>query len=293
HLPNLFGGSADLAPTNLSEIKGEPYFSADEPAGRNIHFGVREFAMAAAMNGAYLYGGLRTYCATFLIFTDYLKPAERLSALMGLNVIYIATHDSIAVGEDGPTHQPIEQLDMFRATPNTFVFRPADGKETAACYLAALSLDAPAILALSRQNLPQLKGTGRAAMKGGYVVSEARDPAKLDAIIIATGSEVSLSIEAQKQLEDAGRSVRVVSMPCAELFDEQSEEYRESVLPSCVRARVAVEVLGGISLWRFIGLDGKVVSMKSFGESAPGSFVYKHFGFTPENVAAAVLSVIK
>ena len=293
HLPNLFGGSADLAPTNLSEIKGEPYFSADEPAGRNIHFGVREFAMAAAMNGAYLYGGLRTYCATFLIFTDYLKPAERLSALMGLNVIYIATHDSIAVGEDGPTHQPIEQLDMFRATPNTFVFRPADGKETAACYLAALSLDAPAILALSRQNLPQLKGTGRAAMKGGYVVSEARDPAKLDAIIIATGSEVSLSIEAQKQLEEAGRSVRVVSMPCAELFDEQSEEYRESVLPSCVRARVAVEVLGGMSLWRFVGLDGKVVSMKSFGESAPGSFVYKHFGFTPENVAAAVLSVIK
>ena len=194
---------------------------------------------------------------------------------------------------DGPTHQPIEQLDMFRATPNTFVFRPADGKETAACYLAALSLDAPAILALSRQNLPQLKGTGKAAMKGGYVVSEACAPEKLDAVIIATGSEVSLSIEAQKQLEAAGKSVRVVSMPCMELFERQSEEYRESVLPAACRARVAVEVLGGMSWHRYVGLDGKVFSMKSFGESAPGSFVYKHFGFTPEKVAEAVLSVIK
>lgn len=293
HLPNLFGGSADLAPTNLSELKGIPFFDNEHPDGRNIHFGVREFAMAAAMNGAALYGGLRTFAAGFLIFSDYLKPAERLSALMGLNVIYIATHDSICVGEDGPTHQPIEQLDMFRATPNTFVFRPADGRETAACYLAALEQNAPCVIALSRQNLPQLEGTGRAAMHGGYVLSSEKDPAKLDAIIIASGSEVSLSIEAQKLLEAEGRSVRVVSMPCTELFEQESPEYRETVLPASVRARVAVEALGGMSWWRYVGLDGAVVSMKSFGVSAPGAQVYKHFGFTAENVAAAVCSIIK
>ncbi len=293
YLPNMFGGSADLAPTNLSELKGYPFFSAGEPEGRNIHFGVREFAMAAAMNGAYLYGGLRTFAAGFLIFSDYLKPAARLSALMGLNVIYIATHDSICVGEDGPTHQPIEQLDMFRATPNTYVFRPADGKETAACYLAALELDAPAVIALSRQNLPQLPNSGRAAVRGGYVISEAPAPGRIDAIIMATGSEVSLAMEAQKLLADKGRSVRVVSMPCMELFEEQTEEYRERVLPSAVRARVAVEALGGMSWYRYVGLDGRIVSMKRFGESAPGSLVYKHFGFTAENVAEQVLAVIK
>ena len=292
YLPNMFGGSADLAPTNLSELKGFGFYNAEEPTGRNIHFGVREFAMAAAMNGAALYGGLRAFCAGFLIFSDYLKPAERLSALMGLNVIYIATHDSICVGEDGPTHQPIEQLDMFRATPNTLVFRPADGRETAACYLAALKADCPCVIALSRQNLPQLKGTGKAAMQGGYIISPEKDANKLDAILIATGSEVSLSIEAQKLLEADGKSVRVVSMPCTELFDAQSPEYREAVLPSAVRARVAVEALGGMSWYRYVGLDGAVVSMKSFGESAPGSLLYKHFGFTAEKVAETVNAII-
>lgn len=293
HLPNMFGGSADLAPTNLSELKGYPFYNAEVPEGRNIHFGVREFAMAAAMNGAALYGGLRAFCAGFLIFSDYLKPAERLSALMGLNVLYIATHDSICVGEDGPTHQPIEQLDMFRATPNTYVFRPADGRETAACYLAALSLNAPAIMALSRQNLPQLPGTGKDAMRGGYVLGKEKKAGRIDAVIIATGSEVSLAMEAKKLLEEEGRSIRVVSMPCTELFEEQNEKYREKVLPSAVRARVAVEALSGMSWYRYTGLDGKVVSMKSFGASAPGSLVYKHFGFTPENMADAVRSVIK
>ena len=293
YLPNMFGGSADLAPTNLSELKGYDFFSAEKPEGRNIHFGVREFAMAAAMNGAALYGGLRPFCAGFLIFSDYLKPAARLSALMGLNIIYVSTHDSICVGEDGPTHQPIEQLDMFRATPNTCVFRPADGRETAACYLAALSQKRPCVIALSRQNLPQLPGTGTDAMRGGYIIRKEKNAKKLEAVIIATGSEVSLSIAAAEQLEAAGHSVRVVSMPCTELFDEQPAKYRESVLPEKVRARVAVEALGGMSWYRYVGLDGAVVSMKSFGASAPGSQLYKHFGFTPEKVAEAVLSVIK
>lgn len=287
-IENLFGGSADLAPTNMSELKDIPYFCPETPDGRNVHYGIREFAMAAISNGIALYGGIRPYCAGFLVFADYLKPAARLSALMGLNVIYIMTHDSICVGEDGPTHQPIEQLEMFRATPNTFVFRPADGKETAACYLAAMQLDAPAVLALSRQNLPRLAGSGREALKGGYIISEGKNPSSLDAVIIATGSEVSLSIEAQKLLETEGKSVRVVSMPCCELFEKQSSEYRESVIPSAIRARVAVEALGGNYWHRYTGLDGEIVSMNGFGASAPGSLVYTHFGFTPENVANAV-----
>ncbi|MBQ4428380.1 MAG: transketolase [Clostridia bacterium] len=287
-IENLFGGSADLAPTNMSELKDIPYFCPETPDGRNVHYGIREFAMAAISNGIALYGGIRPYCAGFLVFADYLKPAARLSALMGLNVIYIMTHDSICVGEDGPTHQPIEQLEMFRATPNTFVFRPADGKETAACYLAAMQLDAPAVLALSRQNLPRLAGSGREALKGGYIISEGKNPSSLDAVIIATGSEVSLSIEAQKLLETEGKSVRVVSMPCCELFEKQSNEYRESVIPSALRARVAVEALGGNYWHRYTGLDGEIVSMNGFGASAPGSLVYTHFGFTPENVANAV-----
>lgn len=293
HMDNLFGGSADLSPTNMSELKGLPYFCPETPEGRNVHFGIREFAMAAIANGLALYGGIRPYCAGFLVFADYLKPAARLSALMGLNVIYIMTHDSICVGEDGPTHQPIEQLDMFRATPNTFVFRPADGRETAACYLAAMQLKAPAIMAMSRQNLPQLSGTGREALKGGYVISEGKVPSALDAVIIATGSEVALALEAQKLVESEGKSVRVVSMPCVELFEAQSSEYRESILPSTVRARVAVEALGGSSWYRYTGLDGKVVSMTGFGTSAPGSLVYTHFGFTPETVAEAVRATIK
>ncbi|MBR5948390.1 MAG: transketolase [Clostridia bacterium] len=287
-IENLFGGSADLSPTNMSEIKGLPYFCPETPEGRNVHYGIREFAMAAISNGLALYGGLRPYCAGFLVFADYLKPAARLSALMGLNVVYIMTHDSICVGEDGPTHQPIEQLEMLRSTPNTFVFRPADGKETAACYLTAMQLHAPAVLALSRQNLPQLAGSGRDALKGGYIISEAGDPKALEAVIIASGSEVSLAIDAQKLLEAEGRNVRVVSMPCCELFEKQSEEYRESVIPSGVRARTAVEALGGNYWHRYTGLDGEIVSMTGFGASAPGSLVYTHFGFTPENIAGAV-----
>lgn len=292
YFPSMFGGSADLAPSNNTELKGFEFFGRETPQGKNIHFGVREFAMAAICNGISLYGGLLPFCATFLVFSDYLKPAVRLSALMKQRVLYIMTHDSIGVGEDGPTHQPIEQLDMFRAEPNTYVFRPADGRETAAAYLSALRLAAPSVIALSRQNLPQLDGSGKSAMKGGYVIGHEYAEKNLDAILIASGSEVDTALEAKKLLEAEGKNVRVVSMPCMELFFEQDEAYRETVLPKAVRSRVAVEALGGMSMYKLVGLDGEIVSMEGFGASAPGDVLFKHFGFTAANVAAKVESVI-
>lgn len=292
YFPSMFGGSADLAPSNNTELKGFEFFGRETPQGKNIHFGVREFAMAAICNGISLYGGLLPFCATFLVFSDYLKPAVRLSALMKQRVLYIMTHDSIGVGEDGPTHQPIEQLDMFRAEPNTYVFRPADGRETAAAYLSALRLAAPSVIALSRQNLPQLDGSGKSAMKGGYVIGHEYAEKNLDAILIASGSEVETALEAKKLLEAEGKNVRVVSMPCMELFFEQDEAYRETVLPKAVRSRVAVEALGGMSMYKLVGLDGEIVSMEGFGASAPGDVLFKHFGFTAANVAAKVESVI-
>lgn len=226
HLPNLIGGSADLGPSNKTELKGVDYMSESNMAGRNIHFGIREFAMAAACNGIALYGGLRVFCATFLVFSDYLKPALRLSALMGLPVIYVFTHDSIGVGEDGPTHQPIEHLAMFRSMPNTRLFRPADGKETAAAYISALQFNGPTVIALSRQNLKTLEATGTGAMRGGYVVKRAKG--KPDVLIMATGSELSPVIEASEILEKQGYDVQLVSMPCMELFDEQDDAYKQS-----------------------------------------------------------------
>lgn len=292
YFPSMFGGSADLAPSNNTELKGFEFFGRETPQGKNIHFGVREFAMAAICNGISLYGGLLPFCATFLVFSDYLKPAVRLSALMKQRVLYIMTHDSIGVGEDGPTHQPIEQLDMFRAEPNTYVFRPADGRETAAAYLSALRLEAPSVIALSRQNLPQLDGSGKSAMKGGYVIGHEYAEKNLDAILIASGSEVDTALEAKKLLDAEGKNVRVVSMPCMELFFEQDEAYRETVLPKAVRSRVAVEALGGMSMYKLVGLDGEIVSMEGFGASAPGDVLFKHFGFTAANVAAKVESVI-
>ena len=292
YFPSMFGGSADLAPSNNTELKGFEFFGRETPQGKNIHFGVREFAMAAICNGISLYGGLMPFCATFLVFSDYLKPAVRLSALMKQRVLYIMTHDSIGVGEDGPTRQPIEQLDMFRAEPNTYVFRPADGRETAAAYLSALRLAAPSVIALSRQNLPQLDGSGKSALKGGYVIGHEYAEKNLDAILIASGSEVETALEAKKLLEAEGKNVRVVSMPCMELFFEQDEAYRETVLPKAVRSRVAVEALGGMSMYKLVGLDGEIVSMEGFGASAPGDVLFKHFGFTAANVAAKVESVI-
>lgn len=292
-MPNLFGGSADLASSNNSELKGRGYFSSDDPNGMNIHFGVREFAMAAICNGIALYGCLRPFCATFAVFSDYLKPAVRLAALMKLNVIYILTHDSIGVGEDGPTHQPIEQLDMFRAMPNTYAFRPADGRETVACYAMAVNLQAPSLMFLSRQSLPQLRETDvQKAAKGGYIIRECDKNGVPDAIIMASGSETSLALDAAEKLNSEGISVRVVSMPCMELFEKQSKEYRETVLPSTVRSRVAVEALGGMRWYKYIDIDGEIVSMKGFGTSAPGGELFEHFGITVNKIIEAVKRTI-
>ncbi|MBE5784662.1 MAG: transketolase [Clostridiales bacterium] len=291
YLPNLFGGSADLAPSNKTEMKGRGFFAPDLREGANIHFGVRELAMACISNGIALYGGLRAYCATFFVFSDYVKPALRLSALMGLPVMYVMTHDSIGVGEDGPTHQPIEHLAALRATPNTYVFRPADQKETAYAYLTALTKKAPSVMALSRQNLPQIAETGEGAKKGAYVL---RDPkGEPDVILMASGSEVELIMKAADILAVQGYTARLVSMPCVDLFEEQSAEYKESVLPKAMRKRVAVEAGSGFGWERYVGLDGATVTMNRFGASAPAGELFRIFGFTAENVAAAALKVIK
>ncbi len=292
-LPQLFGGSADLAPSNKTNMKDEGDFSKENYKGRNLHFGVREFAMTAIANGITLYGGLRTYIATFFVFSDYTKPMARLAALMGLPVTYVFTHDSIGVGEDGPTHEPVEQLAMWRSLPNVNTFRPADATETAAgWYLAVTSTKTPTALVLTRQNLPQLPGSSKDALKGAYVVSEAKDPADMKGILIGTGSEVSLAIEAQKELAAQGIDVRVVSMPCEELFDAQSAEYKESVLPKAIRARVAVEAAADFGWGKYVGLDGATVTMHSFGASAPAAQLFEKFGFTKEHVVKTMLDVI-
>ena len=292
-LPNLFGGSADLAPSNKTNMKDAGDFSKEDYSGRNLHFGVREFAMTAIANGITLHGGLRTYIATFFVFSDYTKPMARLAALMGLPVTYVFTHDSIGVGEDGPTHEPIEQLAMWRALPNVNTFRPADATETAAgWYLAITSKHTPTVLALTRQNLPQLPGSSKDALKGAYVVSEAKDPKSMQGILIGTGSEVSLAIDAQQELAKEGIDVRVVSMPCEELFDAQSDAYKESILPNAVRARVAVEAAADFGWGKYVGLDGATVTMKGFGASAPAAKLFEKFGFTKENVVKTMKSVL-
>ncbi len=292
-MPNLIGGSADLAPSNKTYMEGEGDFSKFNYAGRNLHFGVRELAMAAIANGLMLHGGLRAYVATFFVFSDYTKPMVRLAALMGLPVTYVFTHDSIGVGEDGPTHEPIEQMAMLRALPNINVFRPADATETAAgWYLAVTSTKTPTALVLTRQNLPQLPGSSKDALKGAYVVSEAKDPANMAGILIGTGSEVSLAIEAQEELAKSGIDVRVVSMPCMDLFEQQSAEYKESVLPKDVRARVAVEALSSFGWGCYVGLDGATVCMESFGASAPAAQLFEKFGFTKQHVVEVAMKVI-
>ncbi|MBR6343599.1 MAG: transketolase [Selenomonadaceae bacterium] len=291
-MPNLFGGSADLAPSNKTEMKDVGFFAKDNYAGRNIHFGVRELAMAAMANGITLHGGLRTFIGTFFVFSDYTKPMLRLAALMNIPVTYVFTHDSIGVGEDGPTHEPIEQLAMLRATPNVNVFRPADATETAAgWYLAATSTKTPTALALTRQNLPQLAGSSKEALKGGYVISDAKKQ-DMDGILIASGSEVSLAIEAQEELRKEGIDVRVVSMPCMDLFAQQDAAYQEKVLPKNVRARVAVEAAGDFGWGKYVGLDGATVTMPGFGASAPAGTLFKKFGFTKEHVAEVMKQVI-
>jgi len=287
---NLFGGSADLAPSNKSDMKNTGYFSAEDATGGNIHFGVREFAMAAASNGIALHGGLRAYCATFFVFSDYLKGAIRMSALMGLPVTYILTHDSIGVGEDGPTHEPIEHLAALRATPGVAVFRPADGKETAAAYLCALQRKGPSCIVATRQNLPTYEKSGPAALKGGYVLKDCEGTPEL--IYIATGSEVEQAMGAADELTARGIKVRVVSMPCVEVFEEQSAEYKESVLPTAVRARVAIEAGATMPWYKYVGMDGAVIGIDHFGASAPAGILFREFGFTVENAVATGLKVL-
>ncbi|MFJ5963246.1 transketolase [Bacillus sp. NPDC093026] len=291
-VPFFIGGSADLAGSNKTTIKNTDDFSKDNYAGRNIWFGVREFAMGAALNGMALHGGLRVFGGTFFVFSDYLRPAIRLAALMGLPVTYVFTHDSIAVGEDGPTHEPVEQLASLRAMPNLSVIRPADGNETAAAWkLAVSSTDKPTALVLTRQNLPTIDQAPEKAYegvkKGGYVVVEAAD-AQPEALLLASGSEVGLAIEAQKALEKEGIRVSVVSLPSWDRFDQQSDAYKESVLPTAVRARIAIEMGASLGWERYTGLDGDVIAIDKFGASAPGETIMEKYGFTVSNVVSRV-----
>ncbi len=292
YIPNLIGGSADLAPANKSNMKSRGEYLPTDKSGSNMHFGIREHAMSAIVNGMYLHGGLIPYCATFAVFSDYMKNAMRMSALMELPVIYILSHDSIGVGEDGPTHQPIEHLTGLRAMPNMKVYRPADGRETTASWIDAITGKEPSCIVVSRQTLPQLEGTGEKAFKGGYILADS-DKKNPDAIIIATGSEVVLAMDAKKTLAEEGIDVRVVSMPCVEVFEKQSEKYKESVLPSTIRARVAVEAGATMCWYKYVGMDGKVVGIDTFGASAPAKKLFEKYGFTVDNVANAVKEVIK
>jgi transketolase len=288
-LPELLGGSADLAASNNTDVKGGGDFSADDRLGRNLRFGVREHAMASMANGMALFGGVIPYVATFLIFTDYCRPAIRLSALMGTRVVYVMTHDSIGLGEDGPTHQPIEHLPALRAIPNLTVFRPADGEETVGAWRTALTLDGPSVIALTRQGLPHLGDKpADAVARGAYVVrdlgvAEGADP---DVVLLATGSEVALCVEAAEQLAGDDVTVRVVSMPSWERFAALDRAERDAVLPPTVRARVAVEAASPFGWERYVGDDGAVIGMDRFGASAPADRLFAEFGFTPEHVAS-------
>ncbi|MFR6151339.1 MAG: transketolase [Peptoniphilus sp.] len=276
---HIFGGSADLGPSNKTMLKGEEYFSADNRLGRNITFGVRENAMGAITNGILLHGGLRTYASTFLVFSDYLKPTIRLAALMNIPNVYIFTHDSIGVGEDGPTHQPIEHLAMLRSIPGIVVIRPADGRETAASLnLAFNSKNTPFVLALSRQNLPQLENSSRDIYRGAYIIK--KEEGELEKIVIATGSEVSLALEAAEGL----KGVRVVSMPSMEMFDAQSSDYKEEILPSNITKRISLEALSSFGWHKYIGIKGMAISIDTFGASGKGAEVFERFGFTKESI---------
>ncbi|SDY30166.1 transketolase [Thermoactinomyces sp. DSM 45892] len=287
-VPTLIGGSADLKSSNNTEMKGAGVFHVEDYAGRNVWFGVREHAMGAAMNGLALHGGVKAFGATFLVFSDYLRPAIRLAALSKLPVTYVFTHDSIAVGEDGPTHEPVEQVPSLRLIPGLKVVRPADANETSAAWAYAVSqTEHPVVLALTRQNLPILEGSvgkGKEMIeKGAYIVSEAKN-GQPEGILIATGSEVSLAIEAQEQLAQEGVHVRVVSMPCRENFDLLSVDEKEAILPATLRARVAIEAAHTMGWHKYVGDQGKVIGIDTFGASAPGNLVMERFGFNVGNV---------
>ncbi len=292
-LPELLGGSADLAGSNLTVWSGSKDISADNADGNYIYYGVREFGMSAMMNGIALHGGFINYGATFLMFMEYARNAVRMAAIMKQQSIFVYTHDSIGLGEDGPTHQPVEQLSALRSTPNLNTWRPCDTVESAVCWKSAIeNQNGPSALVFSRQGLAPMPRTDEqvaAISRGGYVLKDSADP---QAILIATGSEVELAMQASDTLAGKGISTRVVSMPCAEIFSAQGVDYQDSVLPPAVRARVAVEALHADYWHKFVGLDGRVVGMRSFGESAPGGELMNEFGFTVENVVANVLEAI-
>lgn len=291
-VPNLCGGSADLAPSNKSLMKERAYYSKEDPSGSNVHFGIREFAMTAMANGMSVHGGVRPYVAGFFVFADYMKAGLRMEALMGLPVISILTHDSIGVGEDGPTHQPIEHLAMLRSLPNYNVFRPCDTRETAAgWYIALNSKTTPTALILSRQNLPALEGTGKAALKGAYVLKDCAGTP--DVLLMASGSEVELIVKAADVLAEKGVKARVISMPCWEVFEAQDAAYKESVMPKAVRARLAVEAASDFGWYKYIGMDGDIICMDGFGASAPAGQLFKDFGFTVENVVEKAMALVK
>ncbi|WP_129688868.1 transketolase [Gottfriedia acidiceleris] len=296
-LPSFFGGSADLAGSNKTYMNDKGDFTRESYDGRNIWFGVREFAMGAALNGMALHGGVHAFGATFFVFSDYLKPAIRLAALMNLPVTYVFTHDSIAVGEDGPTHEPVEQLAAFRSMPNLNVIRPADGNESSAAWKVAVEAkDAPTMLVLSRQDLPTLEGTTtdiyNKVSKGAYVISPAKQD-KIDVVLIAAGSEVQLAVGAQEKLAAEGISASVVSMPSMDLFEKQSDEYKQSVLPKEVTKRVAVEMGSSFGWHKYVGFDGEVISIDTFGASAPGNLLMEKFGFTVDHVVSAAKKVLQ
>jgi len=292
-VPNLIGGSADLAPSNKTYMKDKGDFSAEDRSGANLHFGVREHAMAAIGNGIAIHGGLRTFVATFFVFSDYMKGSMRLSALMKLPVTYVLTHDSIGVGEDGPTHQPIEQLAALRSMPNMNVFRPADSNETVAAWYSAITRqDGPTTLVLTRQNLPLYEESPKEALKGAYILKDS-EKAVPDIILMASGSEVELIYEAKKALREKGVDARVVSMPSFEVFEAQSSEYKESVLPKSIRKRLAVEAASSFGWHKYVGFDGDIISIDHFGESAPAELLFEKFGFTVENVVTKTLALLK
>ena len=295
-IPELIGGSADLAPSNNTMVSGQDSIQGSKMDGRNMHFGIREHAMGAMMNGMVLHGGIRPYGGTFLVFSDYMRPSVRLAALMKQPVVYIWTHDSIFLGEDGPTHQPVEHLAALRAIPNLRVFRPADANETAMAW--ALSLEhrnGPSAILLSRQGLPIYDETviGKGSEKGGYVIEREEGDAGPTVILLASGSEVATAREAASLLKEQGVEVRVVSMPCWEVFEEQDADYRESVLPRSVTARVAVEAGCSFGWDRYVGADGTVVCLDRFGASAPIKDLAENFGFTAENVAAKASALLE
>ena len=285
YAPYLFGGSADLAGSNLSTIDSADFFSAENRTGANVHFGIREFAMACIVNGITLHGGYRAFGSTFLSFADYMKPAIRLAALMEIPSVFIFTHDSIGVGEDGPTHQPIEQALMLRSIPGMHVFRPADSAETAIAYYQAFTGDRPASILLTRQNLPELSLNMTDGLRGGYVAYETGQ--QPDLIVMASGSELYLAVEAAKALQEEIQ-IRVVSMLSMELFEQQPEEYKKKVLPDDIRKRFAIEAASRRSWDRYLGLDGDSLTLDRFGESAPGKDLFEHFGFTTEQVTERI-----